>query len=153
MINNDENTTKQLVKTINKDQKLNEYKKLVECKQELENGNLAICQNLCILPDKISNQKFNEIISLNDFLKYQFLIRPFLGTPKDQKLILTFKESFEIIKLESVRMENIHVINSPQDMDYQLENNSIIVKSLNTATFYVLKIKFSNGDIINYVFL
>jgi hypothetical protein len=138
-----------LVKNIFYNQNLKKYREKVSF--DVENNDLPYDKKFpTAIPVKISNQEFN-IINIIDYVNYIFPIYPNLGVPSDEKIIITFLEDFEILKLESIYRENNN-ISSPQKMNYQLNDNNIIINSIGLGAYYIARIKLSNGDIIDYVF-
>ena len=138
-----EKEKKDMVEVINNDRKLAEYKSTNKC-DIYRNGILSNCSQLGIIPIKITNQLYDDLISPEDYIKY--LSHPDLGTFKDEQVTLILLDNYEIIKVQNIYNDNV------EEIVYELNERSLSFISLGYG-IYVIEIKFENGDIVNYVFI
>lgn len=132
-----------MVKIINDDRKLKEFNGVSRCNL-YRNGYSGDCSGLGIIPVPISYQIYNELISPEDYIK--FLSHPDLGTFKDEQIILTLIENYEVIKVQNI--DN----GRPKEIMYELNERILSFKSLSYG-IYVIEVKFDTGDIVKYVFI
>ncbi len=154
----DKEGKKDLVKNIYKNENLDKYRQMIQVSlKDAPNSENFYTEEyfneyVSVIPVEIDKQKY-DIIDIRDYINYFVLLHLKMGSLKNTKVTLKLEKDLEILSLESVEVKQFNDIGKLQKIDYKIENNLITFNSLGLNTYYVAKIKLSNGDILNYIFL
>lgn len=94
------------------------------------------------LPEILSNQEYKLNFDPEEFVEIKGYSTSIY---KEREITLAVKEEFEIIKFYNI------VSGKKTEVNYLIENNDIKFDSFKEG-IYLLKVQFTNGDIINYIF-
>lgn len=134
---------KNLVHNISSDVTLNKYFDKINI-----TTNSFPIQFIHILPIKIKNQYY-QTIEANEFIniKYHLTDTFMLPITKDDLIMINSKEEIEILGIENIK-EN----GSKNNLSFSKEGSNFTFRGIGSGT-YSVKIRFKDGNILNYIFI
>lgn len=138
----DEEEETTLVNHLSSDVTIRNYRELVNI---TVNGTLF--KSIWALPEKISNQIYDLKITPINFFQIKYKNSDLIyNIEKDLLVTIDIDSSYQVLSLRDASK-----INLEEEIPYTIKNNKINFTS-NEAKVYSLKVKFDNGNIINYIF-
>lgn len=136
----------QIISHIGSDVTMRKYREIIKGSyidsELVKKNNIVKIDSFLAMPQILSNQEYKLGIDPEEFIEIKGYS---LTIFKKTTVTLNVDEDFEILEFDNIKG------NKKQDIKYQIENNDIKFDSIGEG-LYLLKLQFTNGDIINYIF-
>lgn len=141
-----------LVSNINNDVTLREYKNKISGYSDINSNEFiddkkVLISKFYVLPNKISNQYYETLNSLEFYKTKNYLIdTEELSIEKDSLVTLNIDLKFKVLSFKNIsETEKV-------DIKFKQVGDEVIFKSLGYG-IYEMQVQFRNGDIVDYLFM
>lgn len=141
-----------LVSNINNDVILREYKNKISGYSDINSNEFiddkkVLISKFYVLPNKISNQYYETLNSLEFYKTKNYLIdTEELSIEKDSLVTLNIDLKFKVLSFKNIsETEKV-------DIKFKQVGDEVIFKSLGYG-IYEMQVQFRNGDIVDYLFM
>ncbi|MGI6325056.1 MAG: hypothetical protein ACOXZS_03855 [Bacilli bacterium] len=142
-----------LVNHISTDVTIRKYRNMANITITQESGEPIALYPLQAIPEKIAGQEYTNMVTPNEYFEIQKYKKETKLHEKDLDVTFTITNDFDVLSFDNIAEDG-----TATEITYEVkhnkddDSNSILFKTIGNGV-YSIRVKFKNGDTINYIFL